>query len=185
MNISKLLKITALSCIGLFSTNNSIVNAVDGMDIDDDIEGINSATNNKLDTNIDSDLISGLDRININETDETKKIRNLLYYKAPLYIFEYYTKYDLTELVNKVQNFNGIVLSNGNIAYYFHNYNRVSVFCKEKSSRYKKVEQKFYFDQLLSRSKTIEDLCKHLGHDFKIYKAFMSDNNNIIVQKYN
>lgn len=64
MNISKLLKITALCCIGVFSTTNNIVNASeDEMSIEDDID-----IENNNDVN---DLALVLDNININDNTQS------------------------------------------------------------------------------------------------------------------
>ena len=215
MNISKLLEITALCCIGVFSSNNNIVNASeDEMDIDSDIEISNNATNNKNtenamdnknsdnitnnksignvmetenedETEIDNtanDLVSGFERININDTEKTRKLKNLIFYNIPNLDLYYDNKYYDAKLIDNIEKFGGIILSNGCITYYFMGNNRIKVFFDEKVYYSYSMQEQLTRSLLISN--TIEELRNLLGKNYEVYKAIISDNGSVIVQEY-
>lgn len=184
MNISKLLKISALSCIGLFNVNNNIVNASNEMDIDNDIEMKNTSTSNVDKRDVD-ELSSAFDEIDINENKEVGRIKKIINNgkRIPIQFTEF-------------NGFNNIVVSNGHITFYFNEEGECLVFADPKvpnrpsySGAMNIPEVLFKMTKIFRESKTLQKLYNKLErHDypssygnFVIYQANTDNNTGRII----
>ena len=177
MNISKLLKITALSCIGLFSINNSIVNAVDGIDINDLASGFDAININDPEDGMDiddddiNDLTSRFNAININKTAEV--IKQIINNNRAM----------LDREAMNLSCFNNIVLSDGHIIFYFNN-KRFLVFSDKTydDTAIMDLSRVYY---VLQGKKTIQGILETLidymeNNNFRAYQANTDDTGRIV-----
>ena len=162
MNISKLLKITALSCVAVFSINSNIVNAADKMDIDD-----MDYTNNNDNYNIDNLtlLFAGMD---ISDNEMKIQTEQLINGNQEYKIFD--NKYG----------FNNIVISNGNIVLYCKG-NRIMFFCTDNDMLNDSYCIKFmegYFLSIINCSSNIQNLRKNLKKMYPVFKVYQANTDN-------